>query len=73
MKQTIFEIIEKMINVLYGATDIKVKKTESMLYRKHYQAFDYTFHVDEPDYYGYTETVTIGNFKFIINGGLLNG
>lgn len=69
----IFEIIENMINVLYGATDIKVKKTESMLYRKHYQAFDYTFHVDEPDYYGYTETVTIGNFKFIINGGLLNG
>ncbi len=65
----IFDIIEKMIDVLYGAVDIKVKKAESMLYRKYYQAYDYTFHVDAPDYYGYTETVTIGNFKFIINGG----
>ncbi len=69
----IFDIIEKMIDTLYGASDIKVKKTESMLYRKHYQAYDYTFYVDEPDYYGYTDTVTIGNFKFIINGGFNNG
>lgn len=68
-----FDIIEKLIDVMYGAVSIEAEKSEITLYRQHYQAYNYIFHVDSPDYYGYTETVTIGNFKFIINGGLENG
>ena len=74
--EEIFDIIEKMIYVLYNVTDITVEKTEKDLYRKHYTAYDYVFCLDAPDYYGYSETTEIGNFKFILNkenGGNQNG
>jgi len=58
----IFGIIEKMIYALYG--------TKSMTFRTE-TAWDgnqsFTFYLDAPDYYGYTETTEIGNFKFILN------
>ncbi|MBD5139305.1 MAG: hypothetical protein HDT24_08355 [Ruminococcus sp.] len=72
----IFDIIEKMIYVFYNVTDMTVEKTEKDLYRKHYTAYDYVFYLDAPDYYGYSETTEIGNFKFILNkknGGNQNG
>lgn len=63
----IFDIIEKMIYVLFNVTDMTVEKTESSLYRRYYTPYGYTFYLDAPDYYGYTETTEIGNFKFILN------
>ncbi len=58
----IFGIIEKMIYTLYGATDMKYDTAESEDGKK-----SFTFYLDAPDYYGYTETTEIGNFKFILN------
>lgn len=70
--EEIFGIIEKMIYVLYGVSEMSAEKTEKSLYRKYYTAYDYVFYLDAPDYYGYTETTEIGNFKFILNGGKQN-
>ncbi len=63
----IFNIIERLVYVLYGAVGLKAEKREIDLYRKYYTAYEYTFYLDAPDYYGYTETTEIGNFKFILN------
>lgn len=71
----IFNIIERLVYVLYGAVGLKAEKREIDLYRKYYTAYEYTFYLDAPDYYGYTETTEIGNFKFILNkenGGTVN-
>ncbi|MBP1561026.1 MAG: hypothetical protein J6C96_07275 [Oscillospiraceae bacterium] len=64
----IFSIIEKIMDALYGAASMKYETVESDNGKE-----SFIFYLDAPDYYGYTETVTIGNFKFIINGGLENG
>ncbi len=58
----IFGIIEKIIYALYGAADMKYDTAESEDGKK-----SFTFYLDAPDYYGYTETTEIGNFKFILN------
>lgn len=63
----IFDILEKMIYIFYNVTNMTVEKTEKSLYRKYYTAYDYVFYLDAPDYYGYSETTEIGNFKFILN------
>lgn len=63
----IFDILEKMIYIFYNVTNMSVEKTEKSLYRKYYTAYDYVFYLDAPDYYGYSETTEIGNFKFILN------
>ena len=68
----IFDIIEKLISVMYGAVKIEYEKTPTTRFSQKYQAYDYIFYVSAPDNDN-SETVTIGNFKFIINGGLLNG
>lgn len=68
--EEIFGIIEKMICALYGAVSMEYKTTESEDGKK-----NITFYLDAPDYYGYTETTEIGNFKFILNkenGGTVN-
>lgn len=63
----IFDIIEKMIDIFYGVTSMSYESKELSLYRKYYTPYEYTFYLDAPDYYGYTETTEIGNFKFILN------
>lgn len=66
----IFGIIEKIIYALYGAVYMKYDTLTSEDGKK-----SFTFYLDAPDYYGYTETTEIGNFKFILNkenGGTVN-
>lgn len=58
----IFDIIEKIIEALYGATSMTYETAEAKDGKE-----NFTFYLDAPDYYGYTETTEIGNFKFIIN------
>ncbi len=58
----IFDIIEKIIEALYGATSMTYETAEAEDGRE-----SFTFYLDAPDYYGYTETTEIGNFKFILN------
>lgn len=58
----IFEIIEKIIEALYGAKSMKYETIESNDGKQ-----SFIFYLDAPDYYGYSETTEIGNFKFILN------
>ncbi len=58
----IFDIIGKIIEALYGATFMTYETAESEDGKE-----SFTFYLDAPDYYGYTETTEIGNFKFILN------
>lgn len=60
----IFGIIEKIIDALYGARNVKYEVIDN---HKIFNRFNFTFYLDAPDYYGYTETTEIGNFKFILN------
>ncbi|MDE6599603.1 MAG: hypothetical protein K2K34_05935 [Oscillospiraceae bacterium] len=67
----IFNIVEKIIEALYGARSMKYETTEADDGKE-----SIIFYLDAPDYYGYTETTEIGNFKFILNkenGGNQNG
>ncbi len=64
----IFDIIEKIIEALYGAKSMTYETAETEDGKE-----SFTFYLDAPDYYGYTETTEIGNFKFILNGGNQNG
>ncbi len=69
----IFGIIEKIIDALYGARNVKYEVVDN---HKIFNRFNFIFYLDAPDYYGYTETTEIGNFKFILNkenGGNQNG
>lgn len=63
----IFDIVEKIIDALYGATSMTYETAETEEGKE-----NFTFYLDAPDYYGYTETTEIGNFKFILNGGKQN-
>lgn len=66
----IFDIIEKIIEALYGARFMEYETIEAKDGKE-----SFIFYLDAPDYYGYTETTEIGNFKFILNkenGGNLN-
>ncbi len=66
----IFGIIEKIIYALYGAVSMEYDTVTSEDGKK-----SIIFYLDAPDYYGYTETTEIGNFKFILNkenGGTVN-
>lgn len=58
----IFDIIEKIIEALYGVTSMTYETAEAEDGKE-----SFTFYLDAPDYYGYTETTEIGNFKFILN------
>lgn len=58
----IFAIIEKIIEALYGAAYMTYETAESEDGKE-----SFTFYLNAPDYYGYTETTEIGNFKFILN------
>lgn len=58
----IFAIIEKIIEALYGAAYMTYETAEAEDGKE-----SFTFYLDAPDYYGYTETTEIGNFKFILN------
>lgn len=58
----IFDIIEKIIEALYGATSMTYETAEAEDGKE-----SFTFYLDAPDYYGYSETAEIGNFKFILN------
>lgn len=58
----IFDIVEKVIEAFYGAKSMKYETTEADDDRE-----SFVFYLDAPDYYGYTETIEIGNFKFILN------
>lgn len=58
----IFDIIEKIIDALYGARSMKYETIEAEDGKE-----SFIFYLDAPDYYGYTETTEIGNFKFILN------
>lgn len=58
----IFEIIEKIIEALYGAKSMKYETIEADDGKQ-----SFIFYLDAPDYYGYSETTEIGNFKFILN------
>lgn len=67
----IFDILEKIIEALYGAESMKYETIEADDGKE-----SFIFYLDAPDYYGYTETTEIGNFKFILNkenGGNQNG
>lgn len=66
----IFDIIEKIIEALYGASFMEYETIEAEDGKE-----SFIFYLDAPDYYGYSETTEIGNFKFILNkenGGNLN-
>lgn len=58
----IFDIIEKIIEALYGARSMKYETAETDDGKE-----SFIFYLDAPDYYGYSETAEIGNFKFILN------
>lgn len=58
----IFDIVEKIIEALYGARSMKCETIEADDGKE-----SFVFYLDAPDYYGYTETTEIGNFKFILN------
>ena len=58
----IFDIIEKIIEVLYGATSMKYETIEAEDGKE-----SFIFYLDAPDNYGFSETTEIGNFKFILN------
>lgn len=58
----IFDIIEKIIEALYGAKFIEYETIEAEDGKQ-----SFIFYLDAPDYYGYSETTEIGNFKFILN------
>ncbi|MDE6709827.1 MAG: hypothetical protein K2J76_05000, partial [Oscillospiraceae bacterium] len=58
----IFDTVEKIIEVFYGAISMDY---EIITADDGKQSF--IFYLDAPDYYGYTETTEIGNFKFILN------
>lgn len=58
----IFNTVEKIIEVFYGANSMDY---EIITADDGKQSF--IFYLDAPDYYGYTETTEIGNFKFILN------
>lgn len=58
----IFDIIEKIIDALYGVGKMKYETIEADDGKE-----SFIFYLDAPDYYGYTETTEIGNFKFILN------
>ena len=58
----IFDIVEKIIEALYGARSMKYETIEADDGKE-----SFIFYLDAPDYYGYTETTEIGNFKFILN------
>lgn len=58
----IFDIVEKIIEALYGAVYMTYETAESEDGKE-----SFTFYLDAPDYYGYSETTEIGNFKFILN------
>lgn len=67
----IFDIIEKIIEVFYGANSMDYEIITADDGKE-----SFIFYLDAPDYYGYTETTEIGNFKFILNkenGGNQNG
>lgn len=67
----IFDIIEKIIEAIYGAKSMEYETIEADDGNE-----SFIFCLDAPDYYGYTETTEIGNFKFILNkenGGNQNG
>ncbi|MDE6746101.1 MAG: hypothetical protein K2J72_05620 [Oscillospiraceae bacterium] len=67
----IFDIVEKIIETLYGARSMKYETIEADDGKE-----GFIFYLDAPDYYGYSETTEIGNFKFILNkenGGNQNG
>lgn len=66
----IFNIVEKIIEALYGARFMEYETIEAEDGKE-----SFIFYLDAPDYYGCTETTEIGNFKFILNkenGGNLN-
>lgn len=58
----IFDIIEKIIDALYGAASMTYETAEAEDGKE-----SFTFYLDAPDYYGCSETTEIGNFKFILN------
>ena len=58
----IFDIVEKIIEALYGATSMDYEIITADDGKE-----SFIFYLDAPDYYGYTETTEIGNFKFILN------
>ncbi len=63
----ILDIVEGLTDVMYDVVKIETEKTPITHSQQKYQAYDYTFYVSTPD--NSADTVTIGNFKFIINGG----
>lgn len=58
----IFDIVEKIIEALYGAKSMKYETIEADDGKE-----SFIFYLDAPDYYGFSETTEIGNFKFILN------
>lgn len=58
----IFDIVEKIIEVFYGAISMDYETIEADDGKE-----SFIFYLDAPEYYGYTETTEIGNFKFILN------
>ena len=58
----IFDIVEKIIEALYGVKYMEYETIETDDGKE-----SFIFYLDTPDYYGYTETTEIGNFKFILN------
>ena len=58
----IFDIVEKIIEALYGAKSMNYETIKADDGKE-----SFIFYLDAPDYYGYTETTEIGNFKFILN------
>ena len=58
----IFDIVEKIIEALYGAISMDYEIITADDGKE-----SFIFYLDAPDYYGYTETTEIGNFKFILN------
>ena len=67
----IFDIVEKIIEALYGANSMEYEIIKADDGKE-----SFIFYLDAPDYYGYSETTEIGNFKFILNkenGGNQNG
>lgn len=58
----IFDIVEKIIEVFYGANSMDYEIITADNGKE-----SFIFYLDAPDYYGYSETTEIGNFKFILN------
>ncbi len=67
----IFAVIENIMLAVDGTACFdRIESRPADLYRKHYQAKNYIFHVSR--HYAVPDEKTVDNFQFIINGGIKN-